>query len=328
MSKLYSIKEETLNNIADSVRAVTGATGEISVEEFAIKIAEGGSATLPALGNPASASDILSGKEVIDENGNVMTGTISTKTSSDLTASGATVTVPAGYYASQATKSVATATQATPSISISTAGKITASATQTAGYVSAGTKSGTKQLTTKAATTITPTTSSQTAVAKNVYTTGAITVAAIPSNYEDVADETTSQTTQLASLGEAITALETELAGKASGSGGSVETCTVKISTSVENPYCTYTKYTEDGGLQFIAEEQTAVLEYVEDIYANFFTLENVVCNSTISVYASDSGTDASSYLTTLLYRANNGRQLVIQAPSSPNVVGWFSSSD
>ena len=49
--------------------------------------------------------------------------------SSDLTASGATVTVPAGYYASQATKSVGTATQATPSISVDSAGKITATAT-------------------------------------------------------------------------------------------------------------------------------------------------------------------------------------------------------
>ena len=59
--------------------------------------------------------------------------------------------------------------QATPNISIdSSTGLITATA---------GTKSTTKQLTTKAATTITPGTSSKIAVAKNVYTTGAITVA-------------------------------------------------------------------------------------------------------------------------------------------------------
>lgn len=69
-----------------------------------------------------------------------------------------------------------TATQATPTISISTAGLITASSAQTAGYVSTGTKQATKQMTTQAAKTITPSTSNQTAVAKNVYTTGAITV--------------------------------------------------------------------------------------------------------------------------------------------------------
>lgn len=78
---------------------------------------------------------------------------------------------------------IPTVTQATPTISIDNAGKITATATQTAGYVVAGTTTGTKQLTTQAAKTITPSTSSQTAVAKNVYTTGAVTVAAIPSTY-------------------------------------------------------------------------------------------------------------------------------------------------
>ena len=110
-----------------------------------------------------------------------------TKTIS-LTASGATVTASDGT--TSITKSVATATQATPSITVDSNGKITASATQTAGYVSAGTKSATSQLTTKSATTITPTKSSQTAVSKNVYTTGAITVGAIPDEYITTSDAT------------------------------------------------------------------------------------------------------------------------------------------
>ena len=130
----------------------------------------------------ASASDILSGKTAYAK-GTKVTGNIPTKTASNLTASGATVTVPVGYYATQATKSVATATQATPSITVSNAGLITASATQTAGYVSAGTKNSTKQLDTQGATSITPTKSSQTAVASGKYTTGDITVEAIPSEY-------------------------------------------------------------------------------------------------------------------------------------------------
>lgn len=129
----------------------------------------------------ATASDILSG-ETAYVDGSLITGTIATKTSSNLTASGKTVTVPAGYYASTATKSVSTATQATPSISVSSAGKITASSTQTAGYVSAGTKSATKQLTTQAAKTWTPSTSSQ-SIAAGTYLTGKQTIAAIPSSY-------------------------------------------------------------------------------------------------------------------------------------------------
>lgn len=111
---------------------------------------------------------------------------ITRRSSSDLSASGATVTVPAGYYASQATKSVSTTTHPNPTASInSSTGLVTASHTQTAGYVSAGTTTGTLQLTTQAAKTVTPTTSSQTAVAAGRYTTGVITVAAIPSNYVD-----------------------------------------------------------------------------------------------------------------------------------------------
>lgn len=106
---------------------------------------------------------------------------ITRRTSSDLTASGATVTVPAGYYSAQATKSVATTTHANPTASVNTStGLVTASHTQTAGYVTAGTTTGTLQLTTQAAKTITPSTSQQTAVAANRYTTGAVTVAAMP----------------------------------------------------------------------------------------------------------------------------------------------------
>lgn len=41
-------------------------------------------------------------------------------------------------------------------------------------------------MTTQAAKTVTPTKSSQTAVAAGVYTTGAVTVAAIPAQYQDV----------------------------------------------------------------------------------------------------------------------------------------------
>ena len=95
----------------------------------------------------ATAGDVLNGKTFY-ANGIKITGNIPIKTQSNLTSSGATVAVQAGYYSSQVSKSVATATQTTPSISVSTAGLITASATQSAGYVSSGTKRATKQLTT------------------------------------------------------------------------------------------------------------------------------------------------------------------------------------
>lgn len=133
--------------------------------------------TASSLFGDADPSDVLAGKTFTAKDGKE-TGVIATKSASDLTASGATVTAPAGYYPSAASKSVTTATQATPSVSIDNAtGLVTASATQTAGYVSAGTKSGTLQLSTQAAATITPGTSDKTAVAANKWTTGAVTVA-------------------------------------------------------------------------------------------------------------------------------------------------------
>jgi hypothetical protein len=104
---------------------------------------------------------------------------VATKSSADLTANGATITAPAGYYASAASKSVATTTVATPTVTVNSSGKAIANVTQSAGYTSGGTTTASVQLTTKGATTITPSTATQTAVNANVYTTGAITVAAI-----------------------------------------------------------------------------------------------------------------------------------------------------
>ena len=127
---------------------------------------------------------------------------------------------------------IPTATQATPSISVNSSGLITASATQSAGYVSAGTKSATKQLTTQAAKTVTPTESSQTAVASGVYTTGAITVAAIPDGYM-VGNEISAQDSL-------ISQITTALAGKAAGGGGGVETCTITITSKLNMSEVTY----------------------------------------------------------------------------------------
>lgn len=133
--------------------------------------------------------------------------------SSDLTVSGATVTAPAGYYSVEASKSVASGSAATPattitaspSISVSASGLITATAsasqsvtpTVSEGYVSAGTAgtvtvsgSNTQQLTTQGAATITPTKQQQTAVTAGKYTTGAVTVAAIPAEYITTTDAT------------------------------------------------------------------------------------------------------------------------------------------
>lgn len=76
---------------------------------------------------------------------NVPTGTA--RTSADLTASGDTVTVPAGLYASNATKAVAAGTAGTPTATKGTVSNhsvsVTPSVTNSAGYISSETKTGT-----------------------------------------------------------------------------------------------------------------------------------------------------------------------------------------
>ena len=72
---------------------------------------------------------------------------VARKSSSDLTASGATVTAPAGYYQSSASKSVANGTAGTPTATKGTVSNhsisVTPSVTNTTGYITGSTKTGT-----------------------------------------------------------------------------------------------------------------------------------------------------------------------------------------
>lgn len=94
-----------------------------------------------------TAGSMLNGVKAYSASGASVTGNIASKSSSDLTTSGDTVTVPAGYYASQATKAVASGTAGTPTATKGTVSSnsvtVTPSVTNTAGYISGGTKTGT-----------------------------------------------------------------------------------------------------------------------------------------------------------------------------------------
>ena len=95
----------------------------------------------------AAASNVLSTKYFYTSDGTRTQGSIASKSSSDLTASGATVTVPAGYYSSQATKSVSSGTAGTPTATKGTVSNhsvsVTPSVTNTSGYITGSTKTGT-----------------------------------------------------------------------------------------------------------------------------------------------------------------------------------------
>lgn len=165
-----SATKGTVSNHSVSVTpSVTNTTGYIT----------GGTKNGTAVS--VSASELVSGTKTISASG---TTDVTNYASASVTAGSATTP--------------ATTITADPSISINSSGKITATVstsqnvtpTVSAGYVSSGTAgkitvsgSDTLQLSTQASKTVTPTESSQTAVAAGKYTTGAVTVGAIPSTY-------------------------------------------------------------------------------------------------------------------------------------------------
>lgn len=163
------------------------------------------SVTIPLSSGSGNATFIDTSDATLDDAGKLplgvtayadsvkFTGTASENDSSDLTISGATVTVPAGYYANSASGTVASGS-ATPASTISATEASVSTGTNTltlsksvsntptvsAGYVSAGTAgdssvSLTASVTTKGAATITPGTSAQT-IASGTYLTGTQTI--------------------------------------------------------------------------------------------------------------------------------------------------------
>lgn len=171
-----------------------------SVPEVDIPLATGGMAAF----FDTSDATLDTGDKVLQgytcyADGVKYTGTIAPKAGTDLTASGATVTVPPGFYSEATTKTIASGSATTPATTIAvtptinvdtSTGLVTASVnnsqsvtpTIAAGYISSGTAgtisvsgSDTEQLTTKAAATYTPTTANQT-IAAGQFLIGAQTI--------------------------------------------------------------------------------------------------------------------------------------------------------
>ena len=196
-----TIKAVTTSGIAAG-NIKTGVAIKVGDENSAGRIASvtgtfTDSSTVSSGQTAAAAGQMLSGYSAWVDGAEIK-GSIETKTASNMSVSGATVTAQAGYYASNQSKSVASGSATTPattisvapSISIDSDGIITASnngsksvtPTVSAGYVSAGTAgtitvngSNTKQMTVKAATTYNASGSDQ-SIASGTYLTGAQTI--------------------------------------------------------------------------------------------------------------------------------------------------------
>ena len=179
MAKDVVIREITYDDVPMVAIPLDGETGNAEFYDTS-------DATL------SSGDQMLSGYSAYS-NGTKYSGTISAKSGTDLTASGATVTVPAGYYSSQQTKTIDSGSATAPASISGTSASVSAGTntltltktvsvtpTVSAGYVASGTAGNsdvslTASVTTKAAATITPGTSDQT-IAAGTYLTGAQTI--------------------------------------------------------------------------------------------------------------------------------------------------------
>lgn len=142
----YSVNDATLKAVADAIRAKEGSADLIPASAFAERIAaiETG-VQLPELTNPGSAGDLLEGKQLIDQYGNVLTGTMPVITS------------------------------VKPTLEVDSAGIISSSIPRMTGYVDSATTVVARKLPTQEAKTITPGTADQT-IAAGTYLTGTQTI--------------------------------------------------------------------------------------------------------------------------------------------------------
>lgn len=102
--------DSDLTSVAIAIRTKGGTSASLSFPSGFVSAIGDISTGTDVSDTTASAGDVLSGKYFYTSDGTKTQGSIATKSSSDLTVSGATVTAPAGYYSSSASASVTSGT--------------------------------------------------------------------------------------------------------------------------------------------------------------------------------------------------------------------------
>lgn len=209
------------------------------------KVTLNGETLIDVTGKTVTTGTMVSGITALSKNGDSITGTIATKSSADLTASGSTVTVPAGFYSSQVTKNVTSATAFKPAITLtSSTGVITGTNTFTSAYYASSTTTSTLNLTTQAAQTINTSTADQT-IASYRWLTGTQTIKSVTTTNLTAANIAEGVTVK---VGDANNASRiTQVVG--THSGATSYTATISGSGNASYCYVTYnsTKYYTSG---------------------------------------------------------------------------------
>lgn len=234
---------------------------------------------------------------------------ITQRSSSDLTASGATVTVPSGYYSAQASKSVASGS-ATPASSISGSSATVSTGTNTltlsktvsntpqvtAGYIASGTAGNTSvsltaSVTTKGATTYNTSSTDQT-IASGTYLTGIQTIRAVTTSNLTADNIKSGVTVTVGDSADADRILS--VTGTYSGGGGGssgVVTGTLTVASNVNTSTNTTITTTTAIGFTpkkflFYRSDRSATSNHVNQ--ASFITLGSSYYVRTMTRYSSN----------------------------------------
>ena len=151
------ITESGVRKWEEVIGVYTGETGnwvaedsQIAIETYKYNAVASGTSV-----SPTESSQTIGGANYMMEGAvtvnaipsNYVGSGITSRSSSDLSASGATVTAPSGYYPNDATKTVASGTAGTPTATKGAVNNhaisVTPSVTNTTGYITGGTKTGT-----------------------------------------------------------------------------------------------------------------------------------------------------------------------------------------
>lgn len=272
------------------------------------------SSMLPAPTTEGTSAQVLAGYDLYNHNGQLISGTMTNNSIGTITLDQTTTSyiIPAGYHNGTGKVQHTTVNIPDPTITVNSSGLITASGSWTRGFTTDNSYSKTSQLSTQAAATITPSETAQTAVASGKYTTGAVTVAAIPSDYVG-SNITTRSSSDLTVSGATITAPAGYYASSAS---KSVATMTLPTSASSSAT----SGYTSKATIGRSTSAQYINIPPGYNSAGGYYTI-SAVANGSATAPASISGTAAS------ISTGTNTLTLTKTVSVTPSVTAGYISS-
>lgn len=213
---------------------------------------------------------------------------VARKSSTDLTASGATVTAPAGYYESAASKSVASGSAGTPIATKGTVSNhsvsVTPSVTNTTGYITGSTKTGTA-VTVSASDLVSGNlhiTENATGIDVTTYETISVSVGGTSKNAQSATSTTRVTSTSLSACSGTITVAKT----------GTYDVYWSGHRTSTSGTWSTrlYVNHAAYSG----AAEQTTWSNHIQVIHLTGISL---TAGQTVQVYAKSRGSNYYAYV-------------------------------